>query len=388
MDPTSLTQSLIRIPSFVDKENNESSLAEFIILYIKKNIPWLKVYKQKVEGDRFNVIAYNSTRPKVVFISHMDTVFAAGILKERLNPKIDKDKLIGLGSADMKGGLACSICAVEKAGQDIPVCLIFDCDEEYYFKGINVFTKEYLNGNLPLDKTNKPEIVIFPEPSDLLIGIGCRGCVELEIILKGKTAHAGRSNEGINAIEQGVLLVGILKEQLSKNKDIGLKYTSVNLASINGGIEMNGEIVSRANSIADIAKIVLDIRTGSRDQDAKRIISMIKRIGQTLNLEVKGIETKLDQSPFVASKEDLGLIETAISNSNVELRYQDDLSNSGYGEFAIVGSKLGWNAINFGPGPCNRSHKIDEYVNVSDLNDVTEVYCQLLKLLKTMNMKK
>jgi succinyl-diaminopimelate desuccinylase len=381
MDLLDLTTKLISIPSFVDEQFDETQLADYICSYIDENIPWVKVYKEYIDSKRYNIIAYSSELPRIVFVSHMDTVLAAGNLKQRLAAKQEGDFLYGLGACDMKGGLACSLDAVAKLTKPIPLALVFTCDEEYYFAGIKSFIKDYKAGELPLNKAYQPEIVIFPEPSDLEISYGCRGCVELELTLVGKTAHAGKPQAGINAIEKAVELIGILKDSLAQGCQAELGYTSVNLASIQGGIQIDKEIQSRANAIADIAKIVLDIRTASQKQDAKFIISIVEQICQTLNLKLVESVVKLDLSPYIASTDKLKVFENALLNVQLNPAYMQNLSFSGYGEFAMLGAELGWNAINFGPGLSLTAHQIKECVQISELYKVSQIYQELFKLL-------
>ena len=136
MNLIKLTQKLISIPSYVDENTNEYEIGNFIYDYVSTNLPWLDVKKQMVEDKRFNVIALpKNSQPKLLFVSHMDTVKPTGIPKKQLKPQIIGKKLYGLGSADMKSGLAASIKALEKTGPNNNIGLIFDIDEEWYILG-------------------------------------------------------------------------------------------------------------------------------------------------------------------------------------------------------------------------------------------------------------
>ena len=376
-----LTTKLISIPSFVGDDNNEVQLAEYICKYIAENIPWMNVYKEYIDEKRFNVIAYGSKAPRVIFSSHMDTVLATGNLQERLTAVQKDGQLFGLGACDMKGGLACSLYAMAKSKKALPVALVFTCDEEYYFAGIKKFISDLKAGKLPLDNTTKPELVIFPEPSNLQISYGCRGCVELELTVSGRSAHAGRPMAGINAIEKSVDLVNVLRSNLAQKCMPELGFTTVNLASINGGVSVDGQIQSRANAIADTARIVLDIRTASKLQDAKYIIARALEAAGVLDITLKEVVTRLDLAPYVAEEKKLKTLEKAISSAELKVEFDRNPAFGGYGEFAMVGTELGWNAVNFGPGPGGTAHQIKECVNVIDLDSVSRVYQELFKLL-------
>lgn len=373
-----LTKELISIPSFVESENglniDETKLGEFLIKYIEENIPWFKIFKEPIEGTkRFNVIAYNSNQPKIIFVSHMDTVKPNGDSKIRLTPKIADRKLYGLGSVDMKAGLACSLIAAKFSDPNTPIALVFDCDEEYFFSGILQFIKDYKVGKLPLDNQSKPQLVIFPEPSDMMIVAGCRGCVEIEFRVIGKTAHAGKPDSGVNAIEKSVELVGLLKKALSQ--------TSINLAGLNGGVLQNGKIKLQANAISDVADLLLDIRTSQSEQTAEYILKKIEKIAEELGIKLVGTKINLDLRCYLNDGNELKILDQAMQNILEKVDRKKDLSSSGYGEIALLGDRLSWNTANFGPGFGSTSHTIDEALNIDDLDVVVNVYKEVIKLL-------
>lgn len=366
MDTLELTKKLIAIPTYVSEDFNEEQLVNFLEEYIKENLPWMKTFKEEVSKGRNNLIAYNSKTPKIVFSSHMDTVIPSGDIKNRLGPKVVDGMLVGLGSVDMKGGLAASVVAAQKDQGKTEIALIFTCDEEYYFAGVKRFIEDFKLGRLPFKKGFKPKVVIFPEPTNLEIGYACRGCVELEITLQGATAHAGRPALGVNAIEKSVELVQKLKVALYEDSN----STTVNLASITGGLSIDGKIESRANAVADKATFVLDIRTGNCEQDSKKIEKIVKAIAYEIGIKVLSVKTRLNLLPYKTSKKTL------------PGKYNEDISSTGYGEFAMLGSELGWDCVNLGPGPSQMAHKSEEYVNIQDLEKTTQKFRGIFNLLK------
>jgi succinyl-diaminopimelate desuccinylase len=94
-DLLAATADLLAIPSV---SRDEAALADHVEARLAP-CGWLRVERL---GD--NVIARTSLgRPRrVVIAGHLDTVPAAG----NETPRIDGDILYGLGSADMKGGIA------------------------------------------------------------------------------------------------------------------------------------------------------------------------------------------------------------------------------------------------------------------------------------------
>ena len=51
----------------------------------------------------------------------------------------------------------------------------------------------------------------------------------------------------------------------------------------------------------------------------------------------------------------------------------------------MLGAELGWNTVDFGPGPNNTAHQVIECVKVSDLVSTTKVYLEVFKLLEKEN---
>lgn len=106
MDVIKLTQKLVSIPSYLSSKTNEKEIGNFVFSYLKK-FPYFQVKKQKVEGERFNIIAKTKGTPQLFLAGHMDTVEPGqGWFKSPFGRLIKKNKLYGLGALDMKSGMA------------------------------------------------------------------------------------------------------------------------------------------------------------------------------------------------------------------------------------------------------------------------------------------
>lgn len=368
MNTFELTKKLITLPSYVSGEHSEQPVADFIWDYVKKNIPWLTLTKQRIGKGRCNIIAKKSNTPSVVFISHMDTVLPQEKKENRLTPKVVGDKLYGLGACDMKSGLAAALCAVQKAGPAADAALIFDCDEEYYFRGALTLVREL---------SLRPRLAIFPEPTDLHILSGCRGVVEIEFLVKGKTAHAGVPKNGKNAIALSVELVKVLEAKLFNTKDP--VQTTVNLSSLQGGIiTQDGVIGTQANAVPDGAKVLLDIRTGKKNVTAKSVFSLIKQIAKELEVGIENEKINLDYPPFNSKKKYVKNLEEVIKKSGNPVIYSP-LSSAGFFEASFVANAWGCEAVAFGPGNKQTAHTKEEYTNISDVKTVERIFTELAR---------
>ena len=183
-------------------------IGRFLYAFIQTNLSEFKVTKQALGNGRFNIIATDGYDPKLVFISHMDTVKPSN--KQQLKPKLIGGDIYGLGAADMKAGIAACLIATLQAKKTKGLTLIFDCDEEYYFAGIKKLLSQY---------SMDPRLVVCPEPTNLEIIRGCRGVVEVVFDVIGKTSRAATPQYGVNAIEKAVELVRLLRQKLEKRND-------------------------------------------------------------------------------------------------------------------------------------------------------------------------
>ncbi|HET9637990.1 MAG TPA: hydrolase [Allosphingosinicella sp.] len=164
---------------------------------------------------------------QLLFTGHMDTVFAADHPFQDVFWR-DDGVLGGPGVADMKGGLAVLLAAL-KAVEESPVFATFgyevviNSDEEVGSPGSAALIAEAARGK---------KAALTYEPSALPDGTlaGARpGSGNFSLIVKGRSAHAGRNpEEGRNALLAAAELALLLAEA----KGEGL---SVNPAKIDGG---------------------------------------------------------------------------------------------------------------------------------------------------------
>jgi len=230
MDTLRLLKKLILIPSYVDEKNNEKEIGYFIYQYLKQ-IPFLfKIEKQKVEGKRFNVIASDGAKPKLLLIAHMDTVEPRGWKKHNpFKATIEGNRLYGLGSMDMKAGLAAILSSLKDFKKTNGLMLIFYCDEEYDFKGMKKFINKF---------KISPQLAVSVEPTDLKIWNGARGIIKVSFQVEGLTAPASRPDQGRNAILGAVEAVKYLERVLKKYKTKNTGSSICNLSAIFGGLNL------------------------------------------------------------------------------------------------------------------------------------------------------
>lgn len=350
-----LLKQLIAIPSFVDKENDERAVIDFIKSKLSEN-KRLKIREQVVEGDRRNLIALDGDDPQIILFGHMDTVQPKVQERSPFEPYEKDGKLYGLGSVDMKSGLAMMLDIASNSSRSGLGC-VFTVDEEYSFKG----TKKLVE-NFKL----KPKLIINVESTNLKILNGCRGVSAVEAVIVGKAAHSGRKYLGINAIDKAVELIQRF-EKLSQTFDPEGVETSTNLCYLNGGLGgENGEVKSVDNIVPNYAKIHFSIRIGNPKITEDFIKETLVKIGKDLGIEVSSINIKFIEGSFLTPKSRLKQFEKEMIQNGLSVAYAD-INTQGFYEVQILQSILRCDCIAFGPGPNEMSHCKDEYVDLTQL---------------------
>lgn len=391
MKVENIAEKIILISSFpIDKDGDknisgEEALAVFIENYLKKARPELKMKKQVVKGRRYNMVFSN--RPllesRLIFCCHMDTVLAKApqVGKDgSLKVNTVQDRIYGLGSADMKGGIAALLSALEELEKPTEgLAIIFYCDEEYGFLGMKKLTEEL--------KIKAP-LAIFCEPTNLEISNGCRGLIEFCGYIKGKTAHASRPEDGKNAIFIANDAFKDFKTRIKGYENLDFGNSVCNLAGLNGGLAVENDkgnisIEYSGNNVPNIAYAVIEARTTEIALNSEKAIDLfiksVERQGGTFQLD----KIKHDYSAFFTPPIKLKKIEKAINEAGERLLYQD-LSNTGYYDAEMFSRNFSIPSISFGPGPAEKSHAEDEYVSIKSLYKSKKVYKKIMENYKVL----
>lgn len=351
-----LLKDMIAIPSFVDKDHNEKKVADYIFAKLSRNKS-LEVEKQAVGGERYNIIAIDSD-PKIILFGHTDTVLPKQQENDPFLPIDEGGKLYGLGSVDMKSGLAIMLDIALNHHQK-GTGYIFSVDEEYDFKGASKLKEiDYLH----------PKFIINLEPTNLKVLNGCRGITEFELELFGKSAHSGNKNLGINAIET---LMSVLKEFESacQKYDSTDMFSSVNLAYLHGGLKTSvddKEVRSMGNVVPNYAKAIVEIRIGSNQISKKFIENTLTEIADKFSVRISPPIYKFFLGSLFTPKDQLKDFESVLISETGSAKY-GDIGSTGYFELQIIQEKWGGSAIVFGPGPSEKSHMENEYVEIDSI---------------------
>ena len=284
---------------------------------------------------------------RVVVAGHLDTVPANGNFPSRLEDGV----LWGLGSCDMKGGVAVSLRLagrlagrVADAKRDVTF-VFYECEEiDHAFNGLGRVAREH-------PELLAADFAILMEPTDGGIEAGCQGTLRAEVVTRGTRAHSARSWTGDNAIHSAGEILRRLSEYDARTVDLdGLTYREgLNAVGISGGVA--------GNVIPDLATVTVNYRfapSRSETEAADHVRDIFTGFDVTIVDSAPGALPGLDQPAAAAFVRDLGV--------GVAPKF-------GWTDVAQF-TQLGIPAVNFGPGDPSLAHRADERVDVAQLRSV------------------
>mgnify|MGYP001597421140 FL=1 len=244
---------------------------------------------------------------------------------------------------------------------------LFYIDEEYDFLGMNKFIAEYKN-------KIKPKLIIG-EGSDNQIRNGCRGLIEIKFTVTGKTGHASRPENGNNAIIGSQVIFEALRDEVAKFTDKFVGNSSINLASINGGLNLgNGQIGRQGNNIPDYCEFIIDVRTATNKLRAETLIKTARKIAVKNKLKLESFirHDKLGWfSPF----------EKLPKSITKKYKIWSDF-RSGYVDTQMLNETFSCPCYGFGCGQGDQAHKAGEFVSLNNLITTENFFNDLIKKLE------
>lgn len=333
-----ILENLIAFNTIKDKENEE------ILNYIEKYLADLN-FKTEYKGK--NLIMSVGNEYKIGFLGHTDTVeYIDGWDSNPFKLIKKENKLYGLGTCDMKGGIAAILDAISKidfAKLKYGMKVYFTYDEEIGFGGIYdmVDSKEMF-----------PEIMIFGEPTNNKLLVGHKGLLEYELFFKGIKAHSSNPAKGKSANMNAVKFLNELDEFYNKDikcfeeKSYEVSYTTMNVGIIKGG--------SAKNSVSANCEVSIDFRIANIGH-IELIKEKIEKLSEKYDFEINIIECV---EPFLNKIDFIKEIKTA--NFMTEAAF-------------VKNSKR----IILGTGPVT-AHEVNEYITEESYDKLVKQYEELI----------
>lgn len=298
-------------------------------------------------GD--NVVARTDLgRPqRIVLAGHLDTVPANGNDRAR----IEGDTLWGLGSADMKGGLAVMLdLASSVASPAIDVTWVFYAAEEV--------AREH-NGLLQIEAADpallRGDAAVLGEPTGAVIEAGCQGVLKVEVTLGGSRAHTARPWMGVNAVHRLAPVLELLAAFPDREPIIdGCRYREATQ-----GVRVHAGVA--ANVVPDRATLLVNHRFAPDRDEAAAEAALRAWIEPVLDPFRGDRMVVIDSSPAAPPNLTHPLLEALLRATGASPR-----AKLGWTDVAFFAER-GVPAVNFGPGDPELAHTADERVTRADL---------------------
>ncbi len=335
VDAVQLTEDLVNIESV---SGNEQEIADAIEEALRR--------LDHLDVQRFgNTVVARTDQghaERVVVAGHIDTV----PLNANLPARRDEANLHGLGSCDMKGGVAIALrlATLPVTNRDVTY-LFYECEE----------VEAERNGLQLLSQTDpdllQADFAILMEPSDGVVEAGCQGTLRVDVRTRGQRAHSARAWTGVNAIHGAAEVLARLNAYEPRKPVIdGLEYhEGLNAVFISGGVA--------GNVLPDECTVSVNYRFAP-DRSVEEAVAHVREVFDGFELEVS--DSAPAAMPGLSVPAAAAFVEAVGGTANPKFGWTDVARFSG----------LGIPAVNFGPGDPHLAHKQDEFVPLAQITEV------------------
>jgi succinyl-diaminopimelate desuccinylase len=310
----------------------------------------------------------------VYFHGHFDVVPAQS--RAQFRPLRADGRIVGRGSADMKGGLVSMLYGAAAARDlgllgDGKIVLHFVCDEETG----SVTGSGHLREAGMIDPGALA--MVTAEPTSGVVWHASRGAITLLVEVQGRTAHVGQAHLGVNAFEQMVQIAEPLSdlahELLARRTDFPLESDEARGSMlVVGGASGSG---ANFNVVPGTAWFSVDRRFNPEerlDEELERLTMTIeaaaKRAGADVRVEV------VQEQPSAGTEERhpaaLALARCVAEVEGAAPRFEmcpGVLDTRWY-------AQLGIPAFAYGAGRLDVSHGPDEYIDEAAMRRCAAAY--------------
>jgi acetylornithine deacetylase/succinyl-diaminopimelate desuccinylase-like protein len=402
-DPTAILADLVRRPSvnpmgrdLVGPEYLEGRVTDYLLRRLET--AGIAAVRQPVAAGRDNVIARLpatvADAPVLIWDVHQDTVPVSGMTIEPFTPTVRDGRLAGRGACDVKGGMAAMVAALERLQTAVErratVIFVASVNEEFGFSGAHAFTRLLRTGapdaRLPTDRSaadligadvlgSLPVLTVVAEPTRLAMVTQHKGAVRWRMIAGGRACHSSHPEDGANAIypaaRAAVAVEQLATELLTRQAEHPCGPPTLSIGTIHGG--------TGVNLVPDRVVLEIDRRlVPGEDPVAARqeVIDVIQAAcsGDEITHEPPFLESGGLSCAGQAAATAADLLAKAIHQAGFTARQEA----ARYGTNACVYAAAGLACVVFGPGSIAQAHTADEWIELSQVEAVTEILTKLV----------
>jgi succinyl-diaminopimelate desuccinylase len=350
---TDLLASVAELVAIPSVSHEEAALADHVI----ERLAGLDHLTVERVGN--NVVARTELGRslRVVIAGHLDTVPPDG----NADPKLDGDVLWGLGSADMKGGLAVMLdLAARVTAPAVDVTWVFYVAEEVAAAHNGL---RHLFAERP--ELVQGDVALLGEPTGGAIEAGCQGTMRVRVELAGARAHTARPWMGRNALHRAGRVLNALADYDARRPVIdGCEFhEALQAVFVEGGVA--------GNVVPDRAVVTINHRFAPDRtvDDAWDHVSSVLRPYLDDGDRLELVDVAPAAAPGLAHR-----LLRALRDRNA-LPVRAKLGWTDVSRFAAAGIP----AVNFGPGDSTVAHTRDEHLDRASLERVHSALADLLR---------
>lgn len=315
--------------------------------------------------------------PGMLINGHVDTVPLCDGWTVDPYEGIEKDgRLYGLGSLDMKAGIAASVFLLEaliEAGVELKGDIVFTAvsDEEGpYGLGTHYTIMDGI--------TDGCDYAVIPEPSGPFapgsekfpcVALGSRGTAVYHVKVKGKSAHGATPEKGINAVEDAARVINAVTDNLDLGEHPLLGKGTMCITNLKGG--------EKYLLVPEEASFTIYRHTveGDADQALREVVEIVNSLNLQSEVDVKLRDLPHPDAYFLpwTIEEDTPLVQSLKKGSRELLgkemattyfRSESDANH--------IAPRLKIPTVLFGPDGAN-FHAADEYVEIDTMVDTAKI---------------
>jgi glutamate carboxypeptidase len=360
-----LLKQIVILESPTDDKAAVDACAGFVAKELRKVGCKVASYPQKDIGDLL-VAEFAPGRTKdaddeILILTHVDTVWPVGQIA-KMPFYVQGHRLHGPGVLDMKAGLVMVLSALRALhGLNVKppkkITVFVNTAEE---------TGSAASTELIRRLARRASLVLCLEPAlpGGALKLERKGRLVVRLDVRGRAAHGGTPEKGVNAIEE-------LAAQIVRLKRLRANETTVNVGLIGGG--------EKANVVAESASAILDVRFW-KATDRERVLRILResapvlrgaRIKVTVESSTPPMEkTKASAKHFARAREVAAGLGIALKEGR-----------TGGGSDASIAAGLGVPTLD-GLGPDGDGlHAAHEHLVIPSLVERTALLTELLKTL-------
>jgi putative selenium metabolism hydrolase len=345
----------------------------------------------EVYVDRYgSIVGKIGNGPTILlYDSHIDTVGLGDESQWEWDPfigKVENGMLYARGALDEKGstpGMVYGLAIARDLG-------LLDGYTAYYLGNIEEWCDGVACQAFVEWEGVRPDFVVIGEPTKMNIYRGHKGRIELEVVAKGKCAHAASNFMGDNAVYKMLpVIAGVrdLDANLRSHEFLGQGRVTVTRVS---------SLSPSDNAVPDECRVFIDRRVtfGDTQESVRAEIESLIPADRRADFTIEDLvytEPSHTGAVFVYDKyfpawalEEDDPFVVAGKQTIKALWGREELA--GKWDFSTNGNywrgKAGIPSIGFGPGDEIYAHSVDEHVPLADVVEATKFYALLPAVLK------